>query len=92
MIHRPGWACRAASGRQGQGRRSATPGTGRLEGAEGHIGGPLLVICAVKGWMLCRSAWKELTVTELEGDVRGSFMSLASPPRWGRCSGDSGRE
>lgn len=26
MIHRLGWACRAAPGHQGQGRRSATPG------------------------------------------------------------------
>lgn len=25
MIHRPGWARRAAPGHQGQGRRSATP-------------------------------------------------------------------
>lgn len=52
MIHRPGWACRAAPGRQAQGRRSATPGTGRLEEVEGHLMQPLFVTCFVKGWIL----------------------------------------
>lgn len=31
MIHRLGWACRAAPGHQGQGRRSATPGHRQAE-------------------------------------------------------------
>lgn len=54
MIRRPGWACRAAPGHQGQGRRSATPGDRKAEpGLRATPVGPLLVLhCSVKGCIL----------------------------------------